>query len=1127
MSTLYSTSINLGSSATQDTGTGANNIVQLDSNAKLPAVDGSQLINLPNSNITGALVYKGVYNASTSSPSLVTAKKGDFYKVSVAGSLASVSLSVNDHIVFNQDSANPVTSAMFDVVDNSETALATVATTGSYNDLNNKPVLATGHDNIIFLDANRSDTYTEDGSYQFPYKTFTSAWSALDTTKDTLFYFNAGSYAVSLTDATAMNKKLSFIGQSKESVILSPSNIATDCFKLTDKTGGLFFKDLTIQEAKYGIRIINGTKVSIDNVFFYKCGSTGVVANHDGSKSQSDQASVWASNATSNGGACRIQNITGHVILKNNCIEYCLRGYRVQDCTGGGYIINNETFRTLESAIYLASSTYDGTDTNGSSDFEILNNNINEPANNGILLIGGRNNVVKDNVIRGAWNSPVMMFSTLNTIIDSNRIIDSNKINHNGIGNLGDAWAQISANSASNISTTYGDFVFQSTNNVMTECGQGRLAQSYKIAINPAYHIDNTSAMNYPTNYSPLLQFSSENDVSDLTNELYTQNTNITEKSLSVLATVATSGSYNDLSNTPSLATVATTGSYNDLSNTPSLATVATSGSYNDLSNTPSLATVATSGSYNDLSNTPSLATVATSGSYNDLSSKPTLGTSASLDAGTSATNVVQLDSNAKLPAVDGSQLTNLPAGGATDLNGLTDVTISSVASGDTLVYNGTNFLNVEPHREIVELTTNASGYTSSANEFVLIPDGHTASALIINLPATAQKGSSVIVARGGNTSSDNIRVKCSNTAGRIFVYDRLTPTGSHNDEVFLDSFSSVKFTLISDSGSTEIWYADFSLNTLFPLDLTKSSTGSEYKLNVANNSILQYQTGEGATNIGAFKDVALNTLALSSFNNDLNIGNLGDVSISSASNNQVLKYNGSAWVNATDAGGATQLNELSDVVVTSPANHEVIVHNGVNFTNAELNYNQLINKPTTDQISEGSTNKYYTDARARSHIEGQDLDLGSNKVLYANMYSALNDLPSASTYHGMFAHVHSSGKGYYAHGGAWVQLANDEDLGFDFVSVDNADVNPIAISTHYSTKATTQNVVLTMPALSADNHGKEIRVKFADKGGSYNIELSASSDTIEGSSSNYVISAEKQSVTLVANNTAKDWEIV
>ena len=56
-----------------------------------------------------------------------------------------------------------------------------------------------------------------------------------------------------------------------------------------------------------------------------------------------------------------------------------------------------------------------------------------------------------------------------------------------------------------------------------------------------------------------------------------------------------------------------------------SLSSVATSGSYNDLSGKPTLSTVATSGSYNDLSNKPALATVATSGSYNDLSNKPTM----------------------------------------------------------------------------------------------------------------------------------------------------------------------------------------------------------------------------------------------------------------------------------------------------------------------------------------------------------------------------------------------------------------------------------------------------------------------------------------------------------------------
>ena len=87
------------------------------------------------------------------------------------------------------------------------------------------------------------------------------------------------------------------------------------------------------------------------------------------------------------------------------------------------------------------------------------------------------------------------------------------------------------------------------------------------------------------------------------------------------LATVATSGNYEDLTNTPNLATVATSGSYEDLTDKPTLF----SGSYNDLTNKPSLATVATSGSYNDLTDKPTLATVATSGSYDDLLNKPAL----------------------------------------------------------------------------------------------------------------------------------------------------------------------------------------------------------------------------------------------------------------------------------------------------------------------------------------------------------------------------------------------------------------------------------------------------------------------------------------------------------------------
>jgi len=52
---------------------------------------------------------------------------------------------------------------------------------------------------------------------------------------------------------------------------------------------------------------------------------------------------------------------------------------------------------------------------------------------------------------------------------------------------------------------------------------------------------------------------------------------------------------------------------------------------------------------------------------------------------------------------------------------------------------------------------------------------------------------------------------------------------------------------------------------------------------------------------------------------------------------------------------------------------------------------------------------------------------VGAHKLRF--YFEALTDLPNASTYHGMFAHVHATGKAYFAHGGQWVELANDADV--------------------------------------------------------------------------------------------------
>ena len=58
------------------------------------------------------------------------------------------------------------------------------------------------------------------------------------------------------------------------------------------------------------------------------------------------------------------------------------------------------------------------------------------------------------------------------------------------------------------------------------------------------------------------------------------------------------------------------------------------------------------------------------------------------------------------------------------------------------------------------------------------------------------------------------------------------------------------------------------------------------------------------------------------------------------------------------------------------------------------------------------------------------DVDFGTHKILYSNNYDSLGALPGAGPYHGMFAHVHSEGKAYYAHAGAWIKLADYDDIG-------------------------------------------------------------------------------------------------
>ena len=166
---------------------------------------------------------------------------------------------------------------------------------------------------------------------------------------------------------------------------------------------------------------------------------------------------------------------------------------------------------------------------------------------------------------------------------------------------------------------------------------------------------------------------------------------------------------WNDVENKPNFATVAESGSYNDLIDKPvipeapdltpyaktaDLSTVATSGSYNDLTDKPNLF----SGNYEDLTNKPTipeapdltnyatkddlanakpdltpyaktadLSTVATSGSYEDLTNKPTIPEPYTLPtASTTTLGGVKVDGST-ITIADG--VISSAGGGGTDLS--------------------------------------------------------------------------------------------------------------------------------------------------------------------------------------------------------------------------------------------------------------------------------------------------------------------------------------------------------------------------------------------------------------------------------------------------------------------------
>ena len=185
-------------------------------------------------------------------------------------------------------------------------------------------------------------------------------------------------------------------------------------------------------------------------------------------------------------------------------------------------------------------------------------------------------------------------------------------------------------------------------------------------------------------------------------------------------------------------------------------------------------------------------------------------------------------------------------------------------------------------------------------------------------------------------------------------------------------------------------------------------------------------------------------------------LGALNDVSSATPATGQVLKWSGTQWAPDTDATGgggssltiqdegvalstaATTLNFVgSGITASGTGATKTITVSGTGGSGIALTDLSVASEGTASgdgSIAYNNTNGQftYTPPTLNGLTNAGDVDFGSNKILYSNHYAQLSDLPSASTYHGMFAHVHGTGKAYYAHAGNWVALADASELTLD-----------------------------------------------------------------------------------------------
>lgn len=493
--------------------------------------------------------------------------------------------------------------------------LATVATSGDYDDLTNKPTIPTVNDATLTIQKNGTDVAT------FTANSATNQTANITVPVNTSDLTNDSGFITSSALSNYYTKSETY-SQGEVNSLINNLDIPTATSDLTNDSGFITLTDIPTASANDLGLIRIGTGLSIDQDGIVSVTSAGSV-DWDDVTNRPTNVSYWTNDAG---------YITSAAIPTN-----------VSSFTNDAGYITSAAIPTNVSAFtndagYLTSSAlsnyYTKSETYNQSQVNALINSISIPTKTSDLTNDGADGtstyVESDDLATVATSGSYNDLSnkpTIPTIVDMTGATASTAGAHGYVPApaAGDqnkflqgdgTWAtpadeiytagngiNIDANNEISVDTsvvaTQTDLAGKQdtltagsnmtiSNNVISAKVDSALSAS---STNPVQNSVVKAALDGKANASDL-----PTKTSDLTNDGSDGTSTYVEAD--ELATVATSGSYNDLTNKPTIPAAQVNSDWNASSgvaqilNKPSLATVATSGSYNDLSDKPTIPTV-------------------------------------------------------------------------------------------------------------------------------------------------------------------------------------------------------------------------------------------------------------------------------------------------------------------------------------------------------------------------------------------------------------------------------------------------------------------------------------------------------------------------------------------------------